>query len=320
MSTRMAADVGGTNTRIALFDSQTKALRALSTYTNRDYASFADVITAWMETLTEPRPTEGCIAIAAVPRGDHISMTNMDWSFSRSAIQETFNFAHLSWINDFEANAFSLPHLTECDREVMIAGEPEDSSRLVVIGPGTGLGGATIETFGQTSYARACEPGHMSLSPANDLELEIFKTLMQRYSHVHAELLVSGPGLLRLYETLAKITGKDAQIHSPAAVSQLAMDQSDETAVLALNTFAGLLGSIAGDFALANGSYGGVYLAGGIVPTMIPFLQRSNFHQRFCDKGALDINLRTVPIYVITTAHPGLIGAAHSTGEITAQK
>jgi glucokinase len=320
MPTRMAADVGGTNTRIALFDTHTKELRALSTYKNRDYVHFADVISAWMDTLAEPRPTEGCIAIAAVPQGDHISMTNMDWSFSRSAIAETFKFAHLSWLNDFEANAFSLPHLTQDDRAVIFAGEPEDSSRLVVIGPGTGLGGATIETFGQTSYARACEPGHMSLSPANDLELEIFKTLMQRYSHVHAELLVSGPGLLRLYETLAKITGKDAQVQSPAAVSQLAMDQSDETAVLALNTFAGLLGSIAGDFALSNGSYGGVYLAGGIVPTMIPFLKRSSFHQRFCDKGALDINLRTVPIYVITTAHPGLIGAAHSTGVITAQK
>ena len=319
MPTRMAADVGGTNTRIALVDSDTKELRALSTYTNRDYAHVADVIAAWMGTLTEPRPTEGCIAIAAVPQGDHISMTNMDWSFSRSAIEETFNFAQLSWINDFEANAFSLPHLTEGDRDVIFPGKPEDSSKLVVIGPGTGLGGATIETFGQVSYARACEPGHMSLSPGNDLELEIFKTLMQRYSYVHAELLVSGPGLLRLYETLAKITGRVAQAQSPAAVSRLAMDHSDETAVLALNTFADLLGSIAGDFALANGSYGGVYLAGGIVPTMIPFLQRSNFHQRFCDKGALDINLRSVPIYVITTAQPGLIGAAHATGVMTTQ-
>ena len=314
MPTRMAADVGGTNTRIALFDSDTKELRALSTYTNRDYAHFADVITAWMDTLTEARPIDGCIAIAAVPQGDLISMTNMDWSFSRSAIAEKFNFSHLSWINDFEANAFSLPHLTERDRAVIYPGNPEDSSRLVVIGPGTGLGGATIETFGPTSYARACEPGHMSISPGNELELAIFKVLLQRYSHVHAELLVSGPGLLRLYETLAKITGKKAQAQSPATVSELAMDQSDETAVLALNTFAGLLGSIAGDFALANGSYGGVYLAGGIVPTMVPFLQRSDFHQRFCDKGALANNLRTVPIYVITTAQPGLIGAAHATG------
>ena len=155
--------------------------------------------------------------------------------------------------------------------------------------------------------------------PGNDLEIEIFRILLQRYSLVHGELLVSGPGLLRLYETLANITGRKAAAGSPAAVSQLAMERGDETAVLALNTFAGLLGSIAGDFVLANGSYGGVFLAGGIVPTMIPFLQRSNFHQRFCDKGALDINLRSVPIYVITTAQPGLIGAAHATGAMTTQ-
>jgi glucokinase len=190
----------------------------------------------------------------------------------------------------------------------------------VVIGPGTGLGGATIETFGQISYARACEPGQMGISPGSDLEIEIFKTLLQRHSQVHAELLVSGPGLLRLYETLVKITGREAEAESPAAVSQLAMERGEETAVLALNTFAALLGSIAGDFALANGSYGGVFLAGGIVPTMIPFLQRSDCHQRFWNKGAMANILRNVPIYVITTPQPGLIGAAHATEVMTAQK
>jgi glucokinase len=319
MPTRMAADVGGTNTRIALFDTNTKELRALSTYKNRDYEHFADVIAAWMDTLAEPHPKEGCIAIAAVPQRDQISMTNMDWSFSRSEIAEKFKFANLSWINDFEANAFSLPHLTERDKAVIYPGNPEDSSRLVVIGPGTGLGGATIETFGQISYARACEPGQMGISPGNDLEIEIFRILLQRYSLVHGELLISGPGLLRLYETLAKITGREAEAGSPAAVSQLAMERGDETAVLALNTFAALLGSIAGDFVLANGSYGGVFLAGGIVPTMIPFLQNSDFHQRFCNKGPMSNVLHNVPVYVITTAQPGLIGAAHASGVTTGQ-
>ena len=97
------------------------------------------------------------------------------------------------------------------------------------------------------------------------------------------------------------------------------MERGDETAVLALNAFAALLGSIAGDFALANGSYGGLFLAGGIVPTMIPFLQHSDFHQRFCNKGAMTNVLHNVPIYVITTAQPGLIGAAHASGVTTAQ-
>ncbi len=312
MPSRMAADVGGTNTRVALYDSDSGEFRALATFNNHDYPHFEDVIAAWMNTLAEPTPTEGCIAIAAVPQGDTISMTNMDWSFSRSAIASKFGFSHLRWINDFEANAFSLPHLSDSDREVIYPGDGYDSNKLAVIGPGTGLGGATIETLAQTSYARACEPGHMSVSPGNDLEMEIFKRLLQQYGNIHAELLVSGPGLLRLYKTLADISGRDSVAQSPVQVSQLALAQSDETAVLALNTFCAFFGSLAGDFALANGSYGGVFLAGGIIPTMIPFLTNSDFHKRFCQKGAMIENMARIPVYVITTAQPGLIGAAHA--------
>jgi glucokinase len=236
----------------------------------------------------------------------------MDWSFSRSAIANQFGFKHLHWINDFEANAFSLPHLGENDREVIHPGHGSDGSKLAVIGPGTGLGGATIETFAQTSYARACEPGHMGLTPGNELEMEIFKRLFQQHSNIHAELLVSGPGLLKLYKTLADINGRDSVAQSPAQVSQLALAQGEETAILALKTFCAFLGSVAGDFALANGSYGGMFLAGGIIPTMIPFLTASDFHTRFCEKGAMIENMARIPVYVITTAQPGLIGAAHA--------
>jgi len=308
----MAADVGGTTTRVALFDTDSGEFRALATFNNRDYPHFEDVIAAWMNTLAEPAPTQGCIAIAAVPQGDTISMTNMDWSFSRSAIANKFGFSHLRWINDFEANAFSLPHLSDSDREIIYPGYGYDNSKLVVIGPGTGLGGATIETFAQISYARACEPGHMSISPSNELEMEIFRRLFQQHKHIHAELLVSGPGLLRLYKTVADISGRDAVAQSPAQVSQLALAQGEETAVLALNTFCAFFGSVAGDFALANGSYGGVFLAGGIIPTMIPFLIGSDFHKRFCEKGAMIKNMASIPVHVITTAQPGLIGAAHA--------
>ena len=313
MPSRMAADVGGTNTRVALFDTDSGEFRALATFKNRDYPHFQDVIAAWMNTLAEPAPTEGCIAIAAVPQGDTISMTNMDWSFSCSAIANKFGFKHLRWINDFEANAFSLPHLSDSDREVIYPGHGSDGSKLAVIGPGTGLGGGTIETYAQTSYASACEPGHTSLSPSNELEMEIFKRLLQQHSHVHAELLVSGPGLLRLYKTLADISGKNRVAQSPAQVSQMALNQGEETAVLALKTFCALFGSVAGDFALANGSYGGIFLAGGIIPTMIPFLTASDFHKRFCQKGAMIEIMAKIPVYVITTAQPGLIGAAHAT-------
>jgi len=312
MSTRLAADVGGTNTRIALYDSTTNEFRALATFTNRDYPNFEDVIAQWLTDLAEPAPVHACIAMAAIPSGDMVTMTNMDWSFSCKSIAARFGFTDFRWINDFEGNAFSLPHLTEDDRAIIQAGSVAKVGKLAVLGPGTGLGGATVEIIGKTTYACACEPGHASLAPANDLELEIFRILLKRYTQVYAELLVSGPGLLRLYTILGDITNSRCNAQTPAQVTQLALRQGDETAVLALNTFYALLGSIAGDFCLSSGSYGGLYLAGGIVPTMIPFLRESEFQQRFCDKGALKDHLNQIPVYAITTAQPGLIGAAHA--------
>ncbi len=312
MSPRLVADIGGTNTRIALFDSHLAEFRHLVTYTNRDYPHFEDVIATWLASLPETAPDRACVAIAALLARDQVVMTNMEWSFSRSAIARRFGFKRIRWINDFEANAIALPHLTGNDSELLYRGNSPEKSKLAVIGPGTGLGGATLEPFNHLWHACACEPGHMSISPANDLEIELFRELLRRRSHIYAELLVSGPGLLLLYKTLGDITDTTADASSAAEVSRRALGREDETGVLALSTFSALLGSVSGDFALANGAYGGLYLAGGIVPTMIPFLRASDFHSRFCAKGAMRERMNEIPVYAITTIQPGLIGAAHA--------
>jgi len=312
MSKRMIADVGGTNTRIALYDSDSGEIHGLATFITGHYPGFEDIITEWLEKLEETAPTQACIAVAAPPSKDIVAMTNMDWSFSCSAIATNFGFRNFRRINDFEANAFALPHLANGDREVLHPGHAVRDGKLAVVGPGTGLGGATLETVASVPHVCACEPGYMSISPANELEVEIFRTLLGHYSHIYAELLVSGPGLLRLYKTLGEITDKDASASSPAEVSQQALEDRDSLSVLALTTFSGLLGSLAGDFVLATGSYGGLYLAGGIVPGMIPFLRASDFHRRFCDKGAMVEYMNAVPVFAITAEQPGLTGAAHA--------
>ncbi len=123
---------------------------------------------------------------------------------------------------------------------------------------------------------------------------------------------MSGPGLARLYRALAEIRGEPDKELSPAEVSRLALAGEDTLCVLALDTFCALLGSVCGDFLLANGSYGGLYLAGGIVPRFSSYLVASAFHRRVIEKGAMRDTLAAVPVYVITTPQPGLIGAAHA--------
>ncbi|MEH6571287.1 MAG: glucokinase [Halioglobus sp.] len=311
LNTRLVADVGGTNTRIALYDPQTDEFRALKTYQNQEYHRFEQVIDTWLGTLTEGQPNQACIAVAAAPSEDQVTMLNMDWSFSCSGIAQQFGFSKFHWINDFTAVAHALPYLGASQRLVLHAGAATSCSRFAAVGPGTGLGGATIESIDGKHYATACEPGHMGLSPATRFEMELFELLLGRYTSIYAELLTSGPGLQRLYEAICELRALEVVIRSPAEVAAAALSGADAQCVLALEMFSSLLGSACGDFLLANGAYGGLYLAGGIIPKMVPFLRSSHFHQRLCEKGGMQAHLEKVPVYIITAAQPGLIGASH---------
>ena len=308
---RMVADVGGTNTRIALYDHAAGEFRALRSYANRDYSSFDAIIALWLSSLDEAPPEYACIAVAAPPDGDRVEMSNIDWSFSCAALAARFEFRRCHWVNDFQANAYALPHLNSDQRE-QLQSSGRTADRLAVIGPGTGLGGATLDSCGSQVRATACEPGHMGISPGNDLELALFQRLLANHSDIYSELLLSGPGLARLYQLLGEINGIETRPLEPADISKRAMSGEDRACVQALATFCGLLGSICGDFVLATGAYGGIYLAGGIVPRILPFLRDSDFLQRFSAKGVMGPHLRSVEIQAITTAQPGLIGAAHA--------
>jgi glucokinase len=310
-SNRLVVDAGGTNTRMALFEPEGNQFRQVVTYVNKDYSGLEDIMTQWLAALDEPPPQNCCIAAAAPPAGDLVAMINNDWSFSCRDLAERFGFAKIDWLNDFRANAHALPHLTENDTQCLNTGRPI-SGKLAVMGPGTGLGGATLNWVNGSPHACDSEPGHAGLSPATELELALFKLLLTRHSDIYAELLVSGPGLQRLYQALSEIEGKTAEPLSAADISDRALQDSDPLCELALNTFCALLGSACGDFVLSNGAYAGLFLAGGIIPRIVPFLRASTFEQRFHCKGAMHAHLVKVPLHVIMVSQPGLIGAAHS--------
>lgn len=310
--TRLVADVGGTNTRIALFDEQHREFRAVTSFSNCDYPDLSEVIRHWREQLGEAWPTSACIAAAAPPSGDQVSMINIGWSFSLREMAKEFGFAQLGWLNDFQANAHALPHLRAPDLQQIHPGRQTGHEILAAVGPGTGLGGATLRWAAGVPYAADAEPGHAGLSPGNDLEIAIFKALLPIHGNIYAELLVSGIGLVRLYNCITEIHGACPQPLEPADVSGMALAGSDEHCVLALDTFCALLGSSCGDFVLANGAYGGLFIAGGIVPRMIDFLRRSEFLARFQGKGAMRERLQAIPVNVIIADNPGLIGAANA--------
>jgi len=201
---RMVGDIGGTNTRLALFDAHAKQLRFQRNYRNRDYGSLADIILAWRRDLGDKLPEEACLAVAAPPFDDEVRLLNIDWRFSPRELAKQFGFSQFGCINDFEGNAYALPHLGAHELVTLQAGKPALHGRLATLGPGTGLGGATLDTRGPEPLACASEPGHMGLAPATALEFALFERLRGENGEIYAERLLSGPGLLRLYQVLAR--------------------------------------------------------------------------------------------------------------------
>lgn len=311
-NTRLVADIGGTNSRLALYDPVNAELRSRHDYLNSEHSRLEDIIDHWLQSLPEPKPREACLAVAAIPFDDQIVMFNTNWSFSCSELQSQFGFSQLRCINDFEGNAYALPHLRPEDTVTLHSGNAGASGKLATLGPGTGLGGSTFGLVAGMSVAHACEPGHMGLAPANALEIDLFSLLLKSHSDVYAELLLSGPGLKLLYHTIGQILDMPSEQLQPEEISARALAQDCALCSQTLNTFCGLLGSICGDFVLAQGAYGGVYLCGGILPRIIPILENSTFAQRFAAKGDMQDHLATVPLHVIISGNAGLLGAAQA--------
>ena len=309
---RMVGDIGGTNTRLALFDAHAKQLRFQRNYRNRDYGSLADIILAWRRDLGDKLPEEACLAVAAPPFDDEVRLLNIDWRFSPRELAKQFGFSQFGCINDFEGNAYALPHLGAHELVTLQAGKPALHGRLATLGPGTGLGGATLDTRGPEPLACASEPGHMGLAPATALEFALFERLRGENGEIYAERLLSGPGLLCLYLVLARERRVDATLQEPEAISAKGLRGECTLCAEALELFCGLLGSACGDFVLANGAYGGLFLAGGILPTMTDFLRKSTFSRRFAAKGKMKKHLSDVPLYLVCGDSIGLVGAAHA--------
>jgi glucokinase len=179
----------------------------------------------------------------------------------------------------------------------------------VVVGPGTGLGVA-VRLPGSPPVVLPTEAGHIQLAARTARERQVLAVLAPTDAHVPYDHVLSGPGLLRVYQALCQIEGVAPACHAPAEVVAAATDGGDALAVETLQVFCGWLGSFTGDLAMLYGATGGVHLAGGFLAQMMDVLRASTFVERFLDKGVVRPFLQTVPVQVVDHAQLGVIGAA----------
>jgi glucokinase len=303
----LIADIGGTHSRCALVNDKGKLI-AVESFENHEFDGILEVFEHYLgRRRLSDRPTDVALAVAGPVGGDEVRMTNLPWRFSQAALEKELGANRLIVVNDFAAVAWALPTLLSDDLCKVGGGEPAARAPLVVLGPGSGLGIATLVPFNSNWAVVAGEGGNASIATSTPAEAAIVDSLRDPSGYCAAETVLSGPGLSRIYALMVERAGQEAATLLPAAISAAAA-AGEPLAVAARNMFFGLLGGMAGDLALTAGARGGIYVAGGIVPRLLAAFLESDFRERFEAKGRYRSYLSAIPTYVITAPMPALLG------------
>lgn len=315
-ATRLIADIGGTNARFAIY--RGSMLADAMVLACADFPSPAAAAAHYLTTLGRghARPTEAAFAIAGPITGDLVVMTNHVWRFSLAATKRELGLERLFVMNDFTALAMAVPHLPRNELDTIGFGQAVSDAPIALIGPGTGLGVSGLLPIGPAD-ARYWLPlqgegGHSTMAAMNDREAAVLSYLRRRFTHVSAERVISGPGLVNLYSALCALEGRVPDALEPADITQRAIQGSDRVCRETLDMVCAMLGTVAANLVLTLGALGGVYIGGGIVPKLGRMFASSPFRDRFEDKGRYSDYLAAVPSYVIRTEHAAFIGLAHA--------
>jgi glucokinase len=305
----LIADIGATNARFALLGPDGHYASAILLCV--DFAMLEDAVRAFLDRSgASERPNRAAFAIAGPVTGDRLRMTNHPWEFSIAETKRRLGLDRLEVVNDFAAVAHAVPRLAEGDRVQAGGGAPVPHQPIGVIGPGTGLGMASLAWCGGRWQVLAGEGGHATAAPWDEREAAIIAILRKRLDHVSVERLISGMGLRNLRQALAELDGVAAESMTPAEISAAGLSGSDRLCAEAVELFCALLGGAAGNLALTVGARGGIYIAGGIVPKLGDAFFRSRFRERFVAKGRMSAFLEPIPTYVITHQLPAFLGLA----------
>jgi glucokinase len=316
----LAGDIGGTNARLAFFDVRDDHynLVSASVFPSREYAGLDQIVTQFVDAAAV-HPTYACFGIAGPVTNGRVETSNLPWIIESKRLADELKIDRALLINDLEATAWGIGALTSNDVVALNEVKAHPVGNQAVIAAGTGLGEAGMYWDGVKHHVFASEGGHADFAPQSDLEVELYLYLHARFGHVSYERILSGPGLVNVYRFL-RDTGRgtepkwllDEMLHSDAAavISKAALAGTCPLSEHALDLFISVYGAEAGNLALKYKATGGVFLAGGIAPKLLPKLTSSLFLKAFLDKGRMQHLMESMAVNVITNDSLALLGAA----------
>ncbi|MCK8044319.1 glucokinase [Shewanella sp. 1CM18E] len=308
----LVADIGGTNARFALAQpqQQTLTLEYNHTIPSASATSLEALIQQYLAWLPSEIKIQGaCLALAGPVIEQSVNLTNLGWSSSAEVLEQAFDFP-VVLINDFVAYANSLPALNNDQLVSLKSGKAVADAPVLVLGPGTGFGMAVLQPAINGHYRPyASEGGHIRLAAYTELQQALIAQGRLQTDHVSIEHFLCGPGLVNLYQALAAHLQQTPELNTAAEITKAALDNSSTLAKQTLSCFCYWLGQVVGDLVLAHGALGGVVLGGGILPRIVPFIQKSEFVVGFSNNLAMHKYLSPVPIQLAMKSDTALIGA-----------
>ena len=316
----LAADVGGTKTDFALFQIENGKLISLKSqrFPTSDHESFVKA----MRTFHDDKSLMidcACLGVAGPVDGDKVRGVNFAWEIDAKKLEKDLNINRVLLINDLEANAYGLSALEKDDFKIITEGENNEGN-AAIISPGTGLGEAGLYWDGSRFHPYATEGGHCNFSPVDELDMELWNYLQKKFEHVSWERLVSGQGILNIYEFLRKFRNleepkwlEEKLKTDPSAkvISAAALENKDAVCVETLELFLKYLAVECAQLALKAKATGGIYIGGGIAPKILKLIDEKEFYKNFINVGRMEHLLKTIPVKIVLNDKTALMGAAY---------
>jgi glucokinase len=317
----LAGDIGGTSTRLSLYSQKGGffCIEKTEKLLSHDFPSLETAISTFLE--GQHGEIESlCIGVPGPVRGGRVRLTNLPWNFSEDSLRSALNIPRVRVVNDLYAFSHGVPLLNQSDFVTLHEGGTEHGNEIFsVLAPGTGLGHALSITRGREQITLPSEGGHIDFAPRDEISIELLRFLVAKFKRVSVERVVSGPGLLNIYEFLG--THPEMKFHSlkldtgvelqPEHVAQAGLEKSCPRSTLALDIFARALGGLAGNFVLTNLSTGGMFLCGGIPPKLIEKLKDGSLVEMYLSQGRLSGIVADTSLRVVMNPDAGLLGAAY---------
>jgi glucokinase len=313
--TALVADLGGTNTRVALTDGAKVQTDTIKRFRNAEHPDLLSVLRAYMAEQTVV-PDAACVAMAGPVRDGVGELTNLSWTVDRASVAEATGAGTVAVLNDLQAQGHALDLLTPDVLQTILPGQTAGvhAARLV-IGVGTGMNAAAVYRLGDRTLVPPSEAGHVSLPAQNADELRLLDWIARKHGTPGFEDVLSGRGFERVYEWLCDEAGVDAPLDA-GGIMQAVNEGSNQIAEDAARVFIRMMGRAAGNLALVHLPFGGIYLIGGVARHFAPHLLRLGFQDAFYDKGRFSDFMEQFPVHLVDDDYAALTGSAAHLSEL----